>query len=91
MRDYSKASVLVVPNEQLVDLTAICSFFTQFVVNSPPDFKAITLTHHEVTGEIAYIIWKAEPFITVASDSSLMRDDTWFANNVIQGIKRFLH
>ena len=76
MRDYTEASVLVTPNGQLAGLTAICDFFTQFIASSPPELlQALTLTHQEITGEIAYIIWKAEPFIPFASDTFLIRDD----------------
>jgi ketosteroid isomerase-like protein len=77
MRDYTEASVLVTPQGQLVGLAAIRGFFSQFIASSPPELlAAITLTHQEVTGEIAYIIWKAEPFIAFASDTFLIRDDT---------------
>jgi ketosteroid isomerase-like protein len=77
MSDYTEESVLVTPQGQLVGLAAIRGFFTQFIANSPPELlKAITLTHQDVTGEIAYIIWKAEPFIPFASDTFLIRDDT---------------
>ena len=77
MRDYTEASVLVTPNGQLVGLTAIRGFFTHFIANSPPELlKAVALTHQEIMGEIAYIIWKAEPFIPFASDTFLIRDDT---------------
>lgn len=77
MRDYTEESVLVTPQGQLAGLAAIRGFFTQFIASSPPELlKAITLTHQEVTGEIAYIIWKAEPFIPFASDTFLIRDDT---------------
>ena len=76
MRDYTEASVLVTPNGQLAGLAAIRGFFAQFIASSPPELlAAITLTHQEVTGEIAYIIWKAEPFIPFASDTFLIRDD----------------
>ena len=77
MRDYTEASVLVTPNGQLAGLTAIRGFFSQFIASSPPErLKAMTLTHQEITGEIAYITWKAEPFIPFASDTFLIRDDT---------------
>ena len=76
MRDYTEASVLVTPNGQLAGLTAIRGFFTQFIASSPLELlQALTLTHQEITGEIAYIIWKAEPFIPFASDTFLIRDD----------------
>lgn len=77
MRDYTEESVLVTQNGQLVGLTAIRGFFTQFIASSPPELlKAITLTHQEITGEIAFIVWKAEPFIPFATDTFLVRDDT---------------
>lgn len=77
MRDYTEASVLVTPNGQLAGLDAIRGFFSQFIASSPPELlKTITLTREEITGEIAYIIWKAEPFIPFASDTFLIRDDT---------------
>jgi ketosteroid isomerase-like protein len=76
MSDYTEESVLVTPQGQLAGLAAIRGFFTQFIASSPPELlKAITLTHQDVTGEIAYIIWKAEPFIPFASDTFLIRDD----------------
>ena len=56
---------------------AIRDFFTQFIASSPPELlNAMTLIHQEITGEIAYITWKAEPFIPFASDTFLIRDDT---------------
>jgi ketosteroid isomerase-like protein len=77
MRDYSEASVFVTPNGQLAGLAAIRDFFNQFIANAPPELlKALTLTHQEITGEIAFITWKAEPFIPFASDTFLIRDDT---------------
>ena len=77
MRDYTEASVLVTPNGQLAGLTAIRGFFSQFITSAPPELlKALTLTQQEITGEIAYITWKAEPFIPFASDTFLIRDDT---------------
>jgi len=77
MSDYTETSVLVTPNGRLEGLAAIRGFFTQFIANSPPELlKAMTLTHQEVTGEIAYIIWTAEPFIPFASDTFLIRDDS---------------
>jgi ketosteroid isomerase-like protein len=76
MRDYTEASVLVMPQGQLAGLAAIRGFFSQFIASSPPElFAALTVTHQELTGEIAYIIWKAEPFIPFASDTFLIRDD----------------
>ena len=77
MRDYTEASVLVTPNGQMEGLAAIRGFFSQFIASAPPELlKALTLTQQEITGEIAFITWKAEPFIPFASDTFLIRDDT---------------
>jgi ketosteroid isomerase-like protein len=76
MADYTDASVLVTPNGQLAGLDAIRNFFTQFIGGAPPELiKALALTHQEITGEIAYIIWKAEPFIPFATDTFLIRNN----------------
>lgn len=34
----------------------------------------MTLVHHAVEGEIAYVVWKADPFIPTAADTFLIRD-----------------
>jgi hypothetical protein len=34
----------------------------------------LTLARQDVEGEVAYIVWKAEPFIPLATDTFLIRD-----------------
>ena len=46
------------------------------LLDSPPELlAAMALIRQEIQGEIAYIVWKAEPFIPLATDTFLVRDD----------------
>jgi hypothetical protein len=75
MRDYSEDSVLMSPDGVLRGLAEIRPFFERFLADSPPELlAAMTLVRQEVQGEIAYIVWKAEPFIPLATDTFLIRD-----------------
>lgn len=75
MQDYTEQSVLLTPSATMTGLTAIREFFTQFIGNSPPELiKALTLTRQEFAGEVAYIVWKSEPFIPFATDTFVIRD-----------------
>lgn len=43
--------------------------------NSPPELiPALTLLRRDIQGEIAYITWKADPFIPLATDTFVIRD-----------------
>jgi ketosteroid isomerase-like protein len=73
--DYAESSVLFTPTGPVVGRDSIRSFFEGFLANSPPALiKAITITRQDVHGEIAYIVWKADPFITLATDTFVIRD-----------------
>lgn len=75
MSDYSEESVLFTPDGPVRGLSGIRAFFDAFLTNSPPELlQAITLVRQDVDGEIAYILWKAEPFIPLAADTFVIRD-----------------
>jgi hypothetical protein len=75
MRDYTESSVLFTPQGQLTGLESIRAFFAGFLADSPPELlAAMTLVHQDFAGEIAYILWKAEPFIPLATDTFVIRD-----------------
>lgn len=76
MRDYTDASVILTPDGPLRGTDAVRGFFNGFLVDSPPELlRAMTLVHRAVEGEAAYVVWKAEPFIPMAADTFLIRDD----------------
>ena len=75
MRDYTESSVLFTQQGPLVGLANIRGFFAAFLANSPPELlAAFTLVRQDVAGEVAYILWKAEPFIPLATDTFVVRD-----------------
>ena len=75
MRDYTESSVVFTPQGPLTELGSIRAFFTGFLADSPPELlAAMTLVRQDVVGEIAYILWKAEPFIPLATDTFVIRD-----------------
>src|SRR5215831_11336295 len=76
MHDYTDDSVLISPDGVLRGLAEIRFFFERFLADSPPGLvAALTIVRQEVQGEIAYILWKAEPFIPLATDTFVIRND----------------
>lgn len=75
MSDYVEASVVFTPQGPLRGLASIRAFFEEFLANSPPELiQAVTLIRQDVEGEVAYILWKADPFIPLATDTFVIRD-----------------
>jgi SnoaL-like protein len=75
MQDYTPDSVLFTPDGLLRGLEPIRAFFDGFLRTSPPELlRAITLVRQDIEGDVAYIIWKAEPFIPLATDTFVIRD-----------------
>ena len=75
MRDYTESSVVFTPQGPFSGIESIRAFFAGFLADSPPELlAAMTLLRQDVAGEIAYILWKAEPFIPLATDTFVIRD-----------------
>ncbi len=75
LSDYTEDSVLFTPDGLVRGLDGLRSFFDGFIRNSPPELlDAMRLIRQDVDGEVAYIIWKAEPYITMATDTFVVRN-----------------
>ena len=75
MSDYTDESVLLTPDGPIRGLDGIGAFFTNFLTTSPPALlEAIRLLRQDIEGEVAYIVWQAEPFIPLATDTFVIRD-----------------
>jgi hypothetical protein len=75
MADYTRESVLFTPDGPLQGLEPIRGFFDGFLRTSPPELlRAIALVRQDIHGDVAYIIWKAEPYIPLATDTFVVRD-----------------
>ena len=75
MSDFTEDSVVFTPDGPLKGLAPIRSFFAGFLASSPPELlQAFTIIRKDVHGETAYLLWKAEPFIPLATDTFVIRD-----------------
>ena len=75
MQDYTADSVLFTPDGPIRGLEPIRTFFDDFLRTSPPELlRAMTLVRQDIHADVAYIIWKAEPFIPLATDTFVVRD-----------------
>ena len=75
LSDYTAQSVLFTPNGPIRGLAGIRSFYEGFLGNSPPELmQAFTVTRQDVDGETAYILWRAAPYIPLATDTFVIRD-----------------
>jgi hypothetical protein len=56
-------------------LEAIRTFFDGMLSNSPPDLlKAFAVVRLETSGSFGYLVWKAEPYIPLATDTFVVRN-----------------
>ena len=75
MLDYTEESVLFTPDGPLQGLEPIRAFFDAFLRTSPPELLgAMTLIRQDIEGDVAYILWKAAPYIPLATDTFVVRD-----------------
>jgi len=75
LSDYTEESVLFTPDGVVRGLDQLRAFFDGFMKNSPSElFEALTFLRQDIEGEVAYIVWKAEPYIKMATDTFVVRD-----------------
>ncbi len=75
MQDYTEDSVVVTPDATCRGLAEIRKFFTAFIEGLPEGIMdAFTMKRQEVTGELAYILWEAKPWIPLGTDTFVVRD-----------------
>jgi len=75
LSDYTEESVLITPDGVVRGIDELRTFFDGFIKNSPPElFEAFKFLRQDIEGEVAYILWKAEPYIKMATDTFVIRD-----------------
>lgn len=73
--DYTEQSSLVLQDRTLCGLAAIRQFFESFLSGAPAGFwEAFRIVRQDVRGDIAYLVWDAKPFVSLATDTLLVRD-----------------
>jgi ketosteroid isomerase-like protein len=74
LADYTDASVLYTPEGPRQGLAELRTFFAELLQMLPEGwFDAFRMLRREVCGEVGYILWKAEPFIPLATDTFIVR------------------
>ena len=75
LADYSEDTVLYLPQGPVRGIAELREFFDSFLTRPPSGFpKAFELIRRDVDGEVAYIVWKAEPGVRLATDTFLVRN-----------------
>lgn len=76
MLDYDASSVLITPDKTYTGLAEIRSFFKAFIDGAAPEFwAAFKVLNSTVTGEVAYLAWEAKPWVTLATDTFVVKGD----------------
>lgn len=75
MRDYSSASVILTHDQQHRGVAEIRGFFDGFLKSIKPGFwEAFKIRAQSVDQEVAYIVWDAKPFVSMATDTLVVRE-----------------
>ncbi|RYF58072.1 MAG: nuclear transport factor 2 family protein [Comamonadaceae bacterium] len=73
--DYTEESSILHQSGKIAGLAAIGQFFEAFLRDIQPGFwEAFKIQRQEVCADVAYLVWEAKPFITMATDTLLVRD-----------------
>ena len=75
LQDYTDRSVLITPDATYRGLAEIRRFFTTFLNGLPAGFfDAFKMNRQEISGEVAYILWEAKPWVPLATDTFVVRN-----------------
>jgi ketosteroid isomerase-like protein len=75
LSDYTEDSILFTPNGLVCGLDGLRAFFGASIKNTPPELmQALQMIRQDVDGEIAYVLWKAEPYVSVGADTFVVRN-----------------
>jgi ketosteroid isomerase-like protein len=75
MEDYTEDSVLITSDATHRGLADIRGFFTAFMGAMPAGMMdSFKLNRSEVAGEVAYVLWEAQPWFPLGTDTFVVRD-----------------
>jgi ketosteroid isomerase-like protein len=73
--DYSEDASICLKDQTITGLDGIRAFFDAFLKGIQPGFwESFDIVRQEVNGDVAYLVWAAAPFVTLATDTMLIRD-----------------
>jgi ketosteroid isomerase-like protein len=72
--DYTADSVIFTAEGMFKGLTQIRAFFDGLIKNMPPGMvEAFSMIRQDIDGEVAYMLWKAEAFVPLGTDTFVIR------------------
>ncbi|PKO64419.1 MAG: hypothetical protein CVU22_24395 [Betaproteobacteria bacterium HGW-Betaproteobacteria-16] len=73
--DYTEHSSIFLKDQTITGLAGIRAFFDDFLKDIQPGFwDAFKIVRQDVSGDTAYLVWEAAPFIKLATDTLLIRN-----------------
>ena len=74
LNDFSEDSVLFLPQGPVRGMAGLREFYRALLTQPPAGFpENIELLRRDVEGEVAYIVWKADPGVRLATDTFVVR------------------
>ena len=74
-QDFAEDSVVITPDSTCRGLGELRTFFTAFLGALPECiWDAVKMIRQEVTGELAYILWEAKPWVLLGTDTLVVRN-----------------
>jgi hypothetical protein len=75
LKDYDDRSTIITPDKIYRGSSEIRGFFKAFLDSADPGFwPAFKITCKSTADEVAYLVWEAKPWVTLATDTLLVRD-----------------
>lgn len=75
LKDYGEDSALITPDQTFRGRDQVRAFFKAFLDGADPGFwPAFRITSKSVVGEVAYLAWEARPWVSLATDTLVVRD-----------------
>ena len=75
LKDYDDSSTIITPDKTYSGNAEIRAFFKAFLESADPGFwPAFKITSKSTAGEVAYLAWEAKPWVTLATDTLVVKD-----------------
>lgn len=74
MSNFADDAIVFTPDGPVRGCQAIRKDTETFFANTPPELvDRLEVVRQDVEGDVAYLIWKAEPFVSLATESFVIR------------------
>jgi hypothetical protein len=74
LKDYDDDSTIITPDKTYLGSAEIRTFFKAFLESADPAFwPAFKITRKTTAGEVAYLVWEAKPWLTLATDTMVIK------------------